>query len=103
MDTSLHSTQIERDGPLLLVHGGAWDISDAVLEDHRAGLREALDAGQGPLRNGAAELDAGLMAGRTLDYGAVMATRRLAHPVRVAHRLLTDGEGRVRMLASTDR
>ena len=103
MDTSLRSTQIERHGPLLLVHGGAWDIPDAVLEDHRAGLREALDAGQGPLRNGAAELDAGLMAGRTLDYGAVMATRRLAHPVR-AHRLLTDGEGRVRMLASsTDR
>ena len=131
MDTSLRSTQIERHGPLLLVHGGAWDIPDAVLEDHRAGLREALDAGQGPLRDGAdgvrvvtpvvaalenhgafnagygamlnqdgeAELDAGIMDGQTLEYGAVMATRRLVHPARVARRLLTEGEGRVRMLA----
>ena len=130
MDTSLHSTQIEWDGPLLLVHGGAWDIPDAVLEDHRAGLREALDAGQGPLRDGAdgvrvvtpvvaalenhgafnagygamlnqdgaVELDAGLMAGATLEYGAVMATQHLAHPVRVARRLLSGGEGWARML-----
>lgn len=130
MATSLQSKQIEGDGPLLLIHGGAWDIPDAVLETHRDGLQEALDAGRaswqqdsalgtvtdtvaaleahkafnagyGAMLNqdGAAELDAGVMDGDTMDYGAVMATRRLAHPVRVARRLLTEGEGRVRMLA----
>jgi beta-aspartyl-peptidase (threonine type) len=131
MPLALRSDQIEADGALLLVHGGAWDIPDAVLDAHRDGLQEALDAGRGPLQNeetalgsvttavaaledhvafnagygamlnqdGEAELDAGVMAGATLDYGAVMAARRLAHPVRVARRLLTEGEGRVRMLA----
>ncbi|PSQ91522.1 MAG: asparaginase, partial [Bacteroidetes bacterium QH_2_63_10] len=116
MPPALRSDQIESDGPLLLVHGGAWDIPDDVLDAHREGLRKALDAGRGPLQNeapalaiatdtvtaleahaafnagygamlnqdGAAELDAGVMVGATLDYGAVMATRRLAHPVRVA-------------------
>ena len=130
MTTSLQSEQIGGDGPLLLIHGGAWDIPDDVLNEHRDGLREALDAGRGVLRtaesaltvvtdtvaaleahaafnagygamlnqDGAAELDAGVMDGDTMDYGAVMATRRLAHPVRVARRLLTEGEGRVRML-----
>jgi beta-aspartyl-peptidase (threonine type) len=39
------------------------------------------------------------MDGATLDYGAVMATRRVAHPVRAARRLLEAGDGRVRMLA----
>jgi len=130
MALSLRSDQIEADGALLLVHGGAWDIPNAVLDEHRAGLQEALDTGRVPLhreagaltvvtetgaaleahgafnagygamlnQDGEAELDAGLMAGATLDYGAVVATRRLAHPVRVARRLLTE-EGRVRMLA----
>jgi beta-aspartyl-peptidase (threonine type) len=42
-------------------------------------------------QNEAAELDAGLMAGATLEYGAVMATQHLAHPVRVARRLLSGG------------
>ena len=130
MALSLRSDQIEADGALLLVHGGAWDITNAVLDEHRAGLQEALDTGRVPLhreagaltvvtetgaaleahgafnagygamlnQDGEAELDAGLMAGATLDYGAVVATRRLAHPVRVARRLLTE-EGRVRMLA----
>jgi beta-aspartyl-peptidase (threonine type) len=116
---------------MLLVHGGAWDIPDAVLDDHRDGLRTAVDrgrellvdgapaldvvtavvatleghgafdAGRGAMLNqdGEAELDAGVMDGATLAYGAVMATRRLPRPVRVARRLLEAGEGRVRMLA----
>jgi beta-aspartyl-peptidase (threonine type) len=132
MAHSLHSESMTAEGPLLLVHGGAWDIPEAVLADHRDGLEEALatgrtalgdapaltvvtdtvaaleahsafNAGCGAMLNqdGEAELDAGVMAGATLDYGAVMGTLRLAHPVRVARRLLTDGEGRVRMLAGT--
>jgi beta-aspartyl-peptidase (threonine type) len=131
MGCSVHSTQIETDGPLLLVHGGAWAIPDAALDAHREGLDQVLDtggvllndgapalrvvtdagaaleaheafnAGYGAMLNqdGVAELDAGVMNGATLEYGAVMATQHLAHPVRVARRLLTDGEGRVRMLA----
>jgi beta-aspartyl-peptidase (threonine type) len=131
MGRSLQSTQIEGDGPLLLVHGGAWAIPDAVLGAHRDGLDQVLGTGSALLQDGApalttvteaaaaleaheafnaghgamlnqdevAELDAGVMNGTTLEYGAVMATQRLARPVRVARRLLTDGEGRVRMLA----
>ena len=117
-------------GPALLVHGGAWDIPDAVVRDHRDGLREALgvgrqllrdggaaldvvtetvaaleahgafDAGCGAMLNqdGAVELDAGIMDGATLRYGSVMATQRVAHPVRVARRLLADDRGQARML-----
>jgi beta-aspartyl-peptidase (threonine type) len=131
MDLSLHSTQIAADGPLLLVHGGAWDIPDSVLDDHRSGLQKVLLAGRGAFKDGTAaldvvttavaaleenevfnagrgamlnqegtaELDAGVMEGATLDYGAVMATQHLLHPVRVARRLLAVGGGRVRMLA----
>ena len=115
---------------MLLVHGGAWDIPDSALSDHRDGLREAVeggrerlldgaaaldvvtavvatmeghgafDAGRGAMLNqdGEAELDAGVMDGASLAYGAVMATQRLPRPVRVARRLLDAGEGRVRML-----
>jgi len=130
MSLSLHSRQIETRGPLLLVHGGAWDIPDAALESHREGLQSVLEVGTAALREetgalagvttatraleahgafnagygamlnqaGEAQLDAGVMTG-ALDYGAVMATRRLEHPVGVARRLLETGEGRVRMLA----
>ena len=131
MACSVHSRQIETRGPLLLVHGGAWDIPDTALEAHREGLQSVLDAGASALQQGTealagvttatraleahgafnagygamlnqdgeAELDAGIMTGDTLDYGAVMATQRLKHPVEVARRLLETGEGRVRMLA----
>jgi beta-aspartyl-peptidase (threonine type) len=61
----------------------------------------AFDAGAGAMLNqqGEAELDAGVMDGATRDYGGVMAVRRLAHPVRVARRLLAAGAGEVRLLA----
>jgi len=67
----------------------------AVLEAHGA-----FDAGRGAMLNqdGEAELDAGVMDGATLDYGSVMAVKRIAHPVRVARRLLDAGRGQVRML-----
>ncbi|GIV61292.1 MAG: asparaginase [Rhodothermaceae bacterium] len=68
----------------------------AVMEGHGA-----FDAGCGAVltREGTVELDAGLMDGATLDYGGVMGVRRLAHPIRVARRLMEAGGGRVRLLA----
>ncbi len=66
----------------------------AVLEAH-----PAFDAGRGAVldRSGQAQLDAGLMDGATLRWGAVAHVRRIAHPVRVAHRLLED-DGQARLL-----
>lgn len=132
MDVPLQSGSVEDSGPILLVHGGAWDIPDAYVEAHRTGLdtvlekgksslqqhdravlvvreavtalelHEAFNAGHGAMLNqeGEAELDAGIMDGKTLEFGAVAATKRLAHPVRVAHKLLIEGEGRVRFLVA---
>ena len=131
MECALRSHSVTVPGPLLLVHGGAWDIPDDACPVHRDGLHDALTAGREPLQkeqaaltavttagvaleaheafnagygamlnqDGEAELDAGVMQGATLAYGAVLATHRLAHPVQVARRLLTEGNGRVRMLA----
>jgi len=67
----------------------------AVLEAHGA-----FDAGCGAVltRAGTVELDAGLMDGATLDYGAVACVRRIAQPIRLAHRLLERGRGEVRLL-----
>ena len=67
----------------------------AMLEAHGA-----FDAGRGAMlnRNGVAELDAGLMDGATLDYGAVIGVQRLEQPVRVAHRLLVRSDGQARIL-----
>ena len=67
----------------------------AVLEGHGA-----FDAGRGAVLThaGTVELDAGLMDGATLDFGAVACVRRVAHPVRLARRLLERGEGQVRLL-----
>lgn len=130
MSIAVQSTRIDRSGPLLLVHGGAWDIPESVLEEHRAGLEtvldggrselqseadpvdvatetvavlerhEAFNAGRGAMLNqeGDAELDAGVMDGRKLAFGSVACTSRLLHPVRVARSLLSEGEGRVRLL-----
>ena len=116
---------------MLLVHGGAWDIPDEVLDDHRAWLRLAVttgrdlleagaratevvtavvavmegsgvfDAGRGAVltRSGGVELDAGVMDGATLHYGAVAGTTRVAQPVRVAAHLMEHSDGQVRLLA----
>lgn len=67
----------------------------AAMEEH-----EAFDAGRGAMlnREGAVELDAGIMDGATLRYGAVIGVRRLAQPVRVAHRLLVESDGQARVL-----
>lgn len=85
---------------LLLAGAPALDVvaeAVAVLEGHGA-----FDAGCGAVLTnaGVIELDAGLMDGRTLDFGAVACVQRVAHPVRVARRLLERGEGQVRLLTS---
>ncbi len=44
--------------PVLLVHGGAWDIPPDQLEAHTHGAVRAVDAGYALLRQGASALDA---------------------------------------------
>jgi beta-aspartyl-peptidase (threonine type) len=82
-----------------LLEGGASALETvvetvAVLEAH-----PAFDAGRGAVldRSGRAQLDAGVMCGATLRWGAVAHVRRLAHPIRVARHLL-DGDGQERLL-----
>ncbi len=67
----------------------------AVLEAHGA-----FDAGRGAMlnRDGVVRLDAGLMNGATLDYGAVIGVARIVQPIRVAHRLLVRSDGQARIL-----
>lgn len=69
----------------------------AALEAH-----PAFDAGYGGVLNhrGHVELDAGLMCGHTLGYGAVAGVHRIAHPIRVAHRLLARTDGQARLLVA---
>lgn len=130
MSVRIRSQRIKGDGPILVIHAGAWDIPESAVSDHRAGLdaalataeaelarggaavdlvtetvaalegHEAFNAGRGSMLNqeGEAELDAGVMNGASMAYGSVAGTTHLAHPVRVARRLLEVGEGRVRML-----
>lgn len=44
--------------PVLLVHGGAWDIPDDMVEAHQRGVANALAAGYALLQQGAKALDA---------------------------------------------
>ena len=65
----------------------------AVLEAH-----PAFDAGRGAVldRDGRPQLDAGVMDGQTLAWGAVAGVRTVAHPVRVARDLaFADGQARL--------
>ena len=57
------------------------------------------DAGRGAVldRDGRPQLDAGVMDGETLEWGAVANVRTLANPVRLA-RLLLDHDGQARLL-----
>ncbi len=59
----------------------------AVLEDD-----PHFNAGRGSslTRDGRVEMDAGLMDGRTLEVGAVAAVSRVANPIRLAYKVLTD-------------
>jgi beta-aspartyl-peptidase (threonine type) len=44
--------------PVLLVHGGAWDIPDDMVLDHRQGVARALSVGYQALEKGASAVDA---------------------------------------------
>ncbi|MGA8223287.1 MAG: isoaspartyl peptidase/L-asparaginase [Candidatus Acidiferrales bacterium] len=44
--------------PSLIIHGGAWSIPDEAVEDCRAGIRSALEAGWKILSGGGAATDA---------------------------------------------
>lgn len=45
------------EGPLVLAHGGAWNIPDSVLEAHEHGLRRALRLGERAITRGHAALE----------------------------------------------
>jgi beta-aspartyl-peptidase (threonine type) len=77
----------------LLASGGvaldAVESAVRILEDD-----PVFDAGRGAHlnRDGEVELDAGIMDGRTLMAGAVAAVRRIANPISLARRVLSDSE-----------
>jgi L-asparaginase / beta-aspartyl-peptidase len=77
----------------VLANGGcaldAVESAVRVLEDD-----PVFDAGRGAHlnRDGEVELDAGIMDGQTLMAGAVAAVRRIANPISLARRVLTDSE-----------
>ena len=125
----LVSGEVAGEGPVVLVHGGAWDIPASAVAEHRDGLARALrvarraveaghdalavavetvaaledhpafDAGRGSVldRDGAVQLDAGVMEGETRRWGAVANVRGLPNPVRAARALL-DADEQARLL-----
>src|SRR5258706_1253135 len=44
--------------PVLVVHGGAWAMPDDMVEAHKTGVRNALNAGWAVLQRGGSALDA---------------------------------------------
>jgi beta-aspartyl-peptidase (threonine type) len=110
--------------PVLIVHGGAYDIPTESHEAHTAGCRRAaeagwhvlsggglaleaveaavrvleddptFDAGRGSFLNAAAEveLDAIIVDGRDLNFGAVAAVQRVRHPVTLARLVMTESK-----------
>jgi beta-aspartyl-peptidase (threonine type) len=110
--------------PILVVHGGAYDIPTESHEAHTAGCRRAaeagwqalasdgsaleaveaavrvleddptFDAGRGSFLNAAAEieLDAIIVDGRDLNFGAVAAVQRVRHPITLARLVMTESK-----------
>jgi beta-aspartyl-peptidase (threonine type) len=127
--------------PVLVVHGGAWYITEEEQTAAITGCREAVEAGWTSLVRGASavdvvetsvrileddptfdagrgsyfnrvgdvQMDAILMDGRTLEFGAIAAVRNVAHPITLAryvmerceHRLIV-GEGAEALAESYD-
>jgi beta-aspartyl-peptidase (threonine type) len=110
--------------PVLIVHGGAYDIPKETHEAHIAGCRRAAEAGWAVLARGGSaleaveaavrvmeddpafdagygsylnargklELDAMIMDGRDLNFGAVAAVQRVRYPIRLARLVMTESE-----------
>lgn len=106
--------------PSIIVHGGAWDIPDSLIEKNTRGCESAaaagfevlrlggsaldavetavsvleddssFNAGRGSVLNqsGEVEMDAIIMDGRTLSFGAVAALRHVRNPVSVARKIM---------------
>jgi beta-aspartyl-peptidase (threonine type) len=75
----------------LAVHGGAWNVPDADLEDHANGVAAALRAGWGLLREGASAIDTVEHVVRMLEDDPVFNAGKGSHLNRL---------GRVEMDAS---
>ena len=86
-------TEAVRAGHAVLVAGGA--SLDAVTTAIRI-LEDSplFNAGRGAVFNamGQNELDASIMDGATLDAGAVAAVQRIANPIDLARRVMTDSK-----------
>lgn len=110
--------------PIIVAHGGAWEIPEALCRDAVDGCSKAaqigwdlltsggsaleaveatvraleddptFDAGRGSVLNasGDIELDAIIVDGRDLSLGAVMAVKRIRHPVTLARLVMTSSE-----------
>jgi beta-aspartyl-peptidase (threonine type) len=104
--------------PIILIHGGAWDIPDDLVTPHLEGVRNAaiqgmkalsrsaldaveaairymeddptFDAGTGSFLNkkGEVELDAIMMEGKSMEVGAVGAVKTTRNPISLARRVM---------------
>lgn len=91
-----------------IAHGRARLLEGAAAVDAAATTVAVLesdgafDAGCGAVlnRDGEVELDAGIMCGDTLAYGAVAVARGVPNPVLVAHRILVQEDPSFRILAA---
>jgi len=54
-------------GPIILVHGGAWNIPDELVEAHIKGVEKAASIGWEVLKNGGSALDAVQEAVKTME------------------------------------
>lgn len=62
-----------------IVHGGAWDIPDELLESHRSGCAQALKIGWDILKNGGSAVDAVEKAINLLEDDPVFDAGRGSH------------------------
>lgn len=106
--------------PIILIHGGAWDIPDDLVEAHLKGvIRAALsgmhflnhsaldaveaaissmeddptfDAGTGSFLNkiGVIELDAAIIEGTSMRAGAVGAVHKIRNPIKLARKVMEE-------------
>ncbi|MBU7018033.1 MAG: isoaspartyl peptidase/L-asparaginase [Theionarchaea archaeon] len=106
--------------PIILIHGGAWDIPDDFVDAHKKGVTQAalsgrrllnhsaldaveaaissmeddptFDAGTGSFLNrlGMIELDAAIIEGTSMRAGAVGAIHRIRNPIKLARKVMEE-------------